>query len=126
MINYLKPSGLLILIFRGKDDVYQLKNMFKRKLFDPSFKAKTSYQVAKALKQISDNKIPLTIEKYNSRSRLNVPITNKKDTITLIGFYLNKPWSEIPPTIKQGVLKYFERKEGVLKQLDEIFVVSKN
>jgi len=126
MINYLKPSGLLILIFRGKDDVYQLKNIFKRKLFGSSFKAKTSYQVTKALKQISKNKIPLTIEKYNSRSRLIVPMSNKVDTITLIEFYLNKPWSGIPSKIRQGILKYLERKEGVLNQLDEIIIVSRN
>lgn len=121
-LSLLKPGGILIVVLRGKDDAYDFKMTFKPLLFDESFKALTIDDVLTVLPKTTD----LGIRKQLVKSNLKIPFEkNLDDTIAIIEFYLNKPWEEMPESIRDGALKFIKEKGGVFKQLDCIAVIKK-
>lgn len=121
-LSLLKEDGVLIIVLREKDDAYDFKMTFKPLLFDASFKALTIDDVLEILppEQTGD------IEKFHASAELHIPIaTNHEDTISIIEFYLNKEWPDIPPHIQEASLEFIRKKGGVFRQRDGIAVVKR-
>lgn len=118
--SLLKPDGLLIVVLREKDDAYDFKMAFKPLLFDASFKALTIDDVLAAVPKDA----AITIKKYVAESELKIPFEeNVDDTVSIIEFYLNKQWEEIPESIRSGALKFIKDKKGIFKQRDCLAVI---
>lgn len=119
-LSLLKPKGVLIIVLREKDDVYDFKMAFKPLLFDASFKALI-------IDDVLDNlpKEPaLRVVKQSAASELKIPVReNLDDTISIIEFFLNKEWDDVPPSIQQSSLQFIKDRGGIFKQLDGIAVV---
>lgn len=121
-LSLLKPTGKLIIVLRDKDDAYDFKMAFKPLLFDESFKALTVDDVLAAL----PSDVQVEIERHSSASELNLPFRkNLDDTISIIEFYLNKPWDDMPEAIQRSALDFIKDKDGMFKQLDGIAVIKK-
>jgi len=121
-LTMLKDKGILIIVLREKDDAYDFKMAFKPLLFDASFKALTIDDVLEALPK----KLTLQVEKKSSLSKLRIPFkTNLEDTVSIIEFYLNKEWGDIPSEIQQSSLGFIKQKGGVFNQVDGIAVIRK-
>lgn len=121
-LSMLKKGGVLILVLREKDDAYDFKMELKSQLFDASYKALVLDDVLGALPKNED----LRIERLLSLSELHFPTeTSPDDTVSIIEFYLNKEWSDIPSPIQRASLDYLRGKGGIFKQVDGIAVVSK-
>lgn len=119
-LSLLTPTGVLIIVLREKDDVYDFKMAFKPLLFDASFKALTIDDVLDVLPK----EPALRVTKQSAAAELKIPIEeNLDDTISIIEFFLNKEWGDMPPSIQQSSLAFIKDKEGLLKQLDGIAVV---
>lgn len=121
-LSMLKKEGVLILVLREKDDAYNFKMKFKPRLFDASFKALVIDDVLEALPENKN----LHIERLSSPSELHFPTkSNMDDTISIIEFYLNKEWADIPSRIRQASLDFIKERSNVFKQVDGIALVSK-
>lgn len=121
-LSILKEGGVLIIVLREKDDAYDFKMAFKPLLFDASFKALTIDDVLEVL----PNQPVLRVEKQLVSSELHIPIeSDLEDTVSIIEFYLNKEWRDIPADIKQSAMKFIRDKKGVFKQLDGIALVER-
>lgn len=121
-LSLLRPTGILIIVLREKDDAYDFKMAFKPQLFDKSFKALIIDDVLDVLPK----NLRLQITKHQAESELKIPFREDlDDTISIIEFYLNKPWSEMPGSIREGTLDFIKEKDGIFKQLDGIAVVSR-
>lgn len=121
-ISLLKKDGILIIVLREKDDAYDFKMEFKPSLFDASFKALVIDDVLDAL---PENK-SLHIERLSSFSKLHIPFkTSMEDTISIVEFYLNKEWADIPSHIQQASLDFIGKRKGIFKQVDGIAVISR-
>lgn len=121
-LSMLKKDGILILVLREKDDAYDFKMKFKPQLFDASFKALVIDDVLEAL---PDNKSH-RVERQTSPSELHFPTgTNMNDAVSIIEFYLNKEWLDIPADIQRASLDFILKRKNVFKQIDGIAVVSK-
>jgi cyclopropane fatty-acyl-phospholipid synthase-like methyltransferase len=119
-LSLLKPEGILIVVMREKDDAYDFKMAFKPQLFDASFKALTIDDVLEALPK----DIALHIAKVSAASELRIPIDDDlEDAVSIMEFYLNKEWDEIPEQIQQAAIEFIKAKNGTFKQLDGIAVV---
>ena len=126
MIDYLEKGGVLIFVLRNIDDPYRFKMKFKPLLFGKKFQAKILDEAIEVFKEISDKYVHLEIDKFESVSELRLPYKNNmKDTISIIEFYLNKYWGDIPSAIQKDVLKFIENRKGVFKQIDGLAVVRK-
>jgi hypothetical protein len=122
-LSLLKSEGILVIVLREKDDVYDFKMAFKPLLFDTSFKALTIDDVLDALPKNENAKIT----KHSVAAELNMPFEqNKDDTIAIIEFFLNKPWQEIPETIQRQTFDFIKGRKGTFKQLDCIAIASKS
>ncbi|HTE57322.1 MAG TPA: class I SAM-dependent methyltransferase [Verrucomicrobiae bacterium] len=122
MLSLLKPQGRLIIVLRDKDDAYMFKMKFKPLLSDKSFSAMTIDDVVSALPNI--NKLRIT--RHVSESELKIPIdSNPEDTESIVEFYLNKQWPDIPVVIQQAALGFIRSKHGLIQQLDCIAVIEK-
>lgn len=120
MLSLLKPRGRLIIVAREKDDAYAFKMAFKPLLFNKEFQAVTLNDVL----DVVPDKSHLHISRHLAASRLRVPLdTNLEDTITIIEFYLNKRWQDIPKPIQQDALQFIKDRAGVFEQLDGIAVI---
>lgn len=119
-LSFLKPEGILIVVLREKDDAYDFKMAFKPKLFDASFKALTIDDVLEALPK----DLTLHIAKVLADSELKIPLDDKReDALSIIEFYLNKEWDEIPEEIQQASIEFIEAKNNTFRQLDGIAVI---
>lgn len=126
MIRYLKNGGVLVFVLRQVDDPYHFKMEFKPLLFGENFKAKTLDEALITFNKISDTVTPLDIKKYKSLSRLTIPYEgNIDDTQSIIEFYLNKHWEEIPQNIQSEVLAFIKERKGIFDQVDGIAVIKK-
>lgn len=120
MLSLLKPNGLLIVVLREKDDAYAFKMAFKPHLFTPDFKALTIDDVLDTL----PNGSTLSVVKHPATSQLQIPYPkNMEDTISIIEFYLNKEWSDVPEAIQKDVFKFIRNKNGTFEQIDSIAVI---
>jgi SAM-dependent methyltransferase len=126
MIKYLKSGGVLIFVLRQIDDPYHFKMKFKPLLFGKDFKAKTLDEALTIFNKISDTVIPFNIKKYKSLSRLTIPYEeNMEDTKSIIEFYLNKHWEEIPQDVQVAALDFIKERKGIFKQIDGLAVIKK-
>lgn len=122
-LSLLKPNGALIIVLRGKDDVYTFKMRFKPLLFGEAYKALIIDDVLEKLS--SDNRFK--VSKHPVPSELRVPFREDiDDTKAVIEFYLNKRWVDIPASVQQEVLRYIADKKGRLSQLDCIAVIERH
>jgi hypothetical protein len=70
--------------------------------------------------------LTLNVEKRLASSELHIPIeTSPEDTVSIIEFYLNKEWCDIPPRIQESCLEFIRKKNCKFKQVDGIAVVKK-
>lgn len=121
-LSLLKSNGTLIVVLREKDDAYDFKMEFKPLLFDVSFKALTIEDVLSEL-PISEK---LKITRHTSLSELRVPLDqNMDDSVSIIEFYLNKQWIDIPASIQLDSLEFIRDRGGILKQRDGIAEIVK-
>lgn len=121
-LSMLKEGGVLIIVLRGKDDAYDFKMAFKPLLFDASFKALTIGDVLEVLPK----QPALRVEKQLASSELHIPIeTDLEDTVSIIEFYLNKEWRDMPAEIQQSAMKFIRDKNGTFKQVDGIALVER-
>jgi cyclopropane fatty-acyl-phospholipid synthase-like methyltransferase len=121
MLSFLKPEGKLIVVLREKDDAYAFKMAFKPLLFNEDFQALTLQDVLAGLPESG-----LTISRHTAESELIIPVNKSaKDTISIIEFYLNKQWQEIPVAIRQDALTFIQNRNKVFAQRDGIAVIQK-
>ena len=121
-LSLLKPTGVLIIVLREKDDAYAFKMAFKPQLFDESFTALTVDDVLAAM----PGDVQVTITRHTAASELKIPLEeNMNDTTSIIEFYLNKQWEDMPEAIQQGALGFIHDKNGIFKQLDGIAAIRK-
>jgi SAM-dependent methyltransferase len=121
-LSLLKQGGVLIIVLREKDDAYDFKMAFKPLLFAPTFKALTIDDVLNVLPKREN----IQITKELAASELHIPFEdNPDDTISIIEFYLNKEWTDIPKQIQQASLMFISQKKGIFKQKDAIAVLQK-
>lgn len=121
-LSLLKQNGLLIIVLREKDDVYDFKMAFKPQLFNTTFKALTIDDVLDSL----PNEPKLRVTRQTAASELKIPFKDDlADTESIIEFFLNKEWHEMPSSIRQASLEFIESKEGTFRQLDGIALVEK-
>ncbi|MGH7196756.1 MAG: class I SAM-dependent methyltransferase [Candidatus Saccharimonadales bacterium] len=121
VMSLLKPEGKLIIVLRDKDDAYNFKMKFKPLLSDKPFSAMTINDVISVLPNLNK----LNVTQYSSESELKIPINNTDDTESIIEFYLNEQWQDIPIAIQQQALDFINSKHGVFKQVDGITVIEK-
>ncbi len=122
MLSFLTPDGLLIIVLREKDDAYAFKMTFKPQLFSKDFKAFTIDDVLDALPSADT----LQVTKHPAVSELKIPIAKKlEDTISIVEFYLNKEWQNIPKTIREDALSFIRSKNGTFRQIDGIAVIKR-
>lgn len=125
MINLLNRDGHLVFVLREIDDAYTFKMTFKPLLFEEKFQAKILDEALKSFKKIS-KEIPLDIEVFESESTLKVPLeSNFADAVSIIEFYLNKKWDEIPNKVQNRIIEYIVKKKNVLYQKDGIALIKK-
>lgn len=121
-ISLLRQNGALIIVLREKDDVYDFKMTFKPLLFDRSFRALVIDDVLDALPK----KPKLSVVKHEAASELRIPLEESlDDTVSIVEFFLNKEWDEIPPTVQQSALSFIKERKNIFKQLDGIAIVEK-
>lgn len=121
-LSLLKKDGILIIVLREKDDAYDFKMAFKPLLFDASFKALVLDDVLEALPEGKS----FHIERLSAYSKLHILIkTNKDDTESIIEFYLNKEWADIPSHIQQSSLDFISQRENTFNQVEGIAVISR-
>jgi len=121
MLSFLKPEGSLIVVLRERDDAYAFKMAFKPLLFNKDFQALTIDDVLANLP-----KSGLTISRDIAESELAIPVRKSmEDTISIIEFYLNKQWHEIPESIQKDALDFIQNRNCIFKQLDGIAVIKK-
>lgn len=122
-LSLLKQDGLLIIVLREKDDAYDFKMAFKPLLFTPSFKALTIDDVIDVLPKQGD----LRVTKRLAASELHIPFEdNLDDTISIIEFFLNKEWADIPEQIQRSSLEFIKKRRGIFKQIDAIVAIRKS
>ena len=122
-ISMLNDEGVLIIILRDKDDAYDFKMAIMPLLFSDSFKAITIDDVIEALPKEQK----LSVKRKYSYSNLQIPLdTSFEDVVSIIEFYLNKQWAEIPAHIQQISLEFIKKKSGIFKQVDGIAIVSRD
>jgi len=121
-LSLLNPDGVLIVVLREKDDVYDFKMAFKPLLFKPDFKALVIDDILEVLPDTPQT----NYARETAPSELTIPYeTNKDDTISIIEFFLNKQWDEIPAEIQQAAMDFIKEKNGVFQQMDAIAVITK-
>lgn len=121
-LSFLKPNGRLIIVLREEDDAYAFKMAFKPLIFSKDFKALVIGDVLAALPATNT----FDIARYSVASTLKIPIDkNIDDTISIIEFYLNEHWKNIPKPIQTDALNFIKAKDGTFKQRDGIAVISK-
>lgn len=117
----LKKDGVLIIVLRERDDAYSFKMAFKPLLFDSTFQAFTIDDVLAALPKDQ----VLHIDRQTASSELDIPIEKSlEDTISIIEFYLNKEWDDIPHNIQESSLDFIKKRNGIFKQLDGIALIT--
>jgi SAM-dependent methyltransferase len=122
MINLLKPNGSLIVVLREQDDAYDFKMAFKPRLFNKDFKALTLSDV---IAEMPDGQFD--IERQVINSELRIPINSEfEDTVSIIEFYLNKPWADIPKNIQEEALRFIRERAGLFRQRDGVAVIKKS
>lgn len=122
IISMVKSGGVLIVVLREKDDIYEFKTEFMPQLFTKDFKALVLDDILNVL----PNEAVLSIWRDVAHSESRIPYQeNVDDTISIIEFFLNKQWSEMPKQIQQASLKFVKAKKGRFKQIDGIAVIQK-
>jgi SAM-dependent methyltransferase len=123
MVSFLKPGGKLIIVLREKDDAYDFKSKFKPLLYGGDFKALTLGAVLSVMPDSNNFKIT----RHIVTSELKIPLhNNKHDMESIIEFYLDKPWQQIPEEVKQNALDYIAERNGIFHQKDGIAVIERN
>jgi len=127
MLNLLRNGGHLIIVLRKKDETYRFRTKFKSHLLnDRNYKSLVIDDALKILRELKKYK-PLKIRVFKSDSKLYLPMDkNRKDTISIIEFFLNEKWGNIPKTIQKEIDIYIKRKKGIFRQTDGFVLVTKN
>lgn len=121
MMRYLAPGGRLILVLREQDDPYAFKMAFKPRLFGGDFKALTLDDVLADLPETA-----VVASRQTIASTLHFPRADSlPDTISIIEFFLNKPWADIPADVQNDALQFIGDREGVFDQTDGVAVITK-
>lgn len=123
MLDLLKPNGKLILVLKEDDDRQEFRMKFKPLLFSGDFKGLTLTRSLDFVRQIK----PMPeIQTFQVEAMLEIPYkTDVDDTISIIEFFLNKTWEEIPTAVKAEVMEFIESKNGCLREIEGIAVISK-
>lgn len=125
MVTCLSDGSKLIFILRDVDDVHEFKKTFKPILFDRGFTPKILDETIPIFEELARiHKLKLL--RHQSISNLDIPInTNMEDTRSIVEFFLNMHWEDIPANIQNDALEFIRQKNGRFKQIDGILEVSK-
>ncbi len=125
MLALLKSGGCLIVVLRKKDDIHEFRTAFKSQLMSKDYQSLTIDDALAVFDEISKVR-PLKISTFSTDSELRLPIAdNIQDVISIIEFFLNKKWEEFSYKIREGVMDYVKRKNGILRQTDGFALVTK-
>jgi len=125
MFELLKPDGYLVIVLRGKDDVYQFRTRFKTKIVGRDYYSLTIDDAEAILRKITDQ-LPLRIQKFSVKAKLHLPYPDDmRDVISVVEFLLNTNWAYIPVVIRDSILAYIRRRNGLFRQIDGFLVVRK-
>lgn len=123
MFDLLAPDGCFIIVLRGKDDVHEFRTKFKPRLMGRKYRSLTTDDAARVLRRIAKTS-SLRLSKFVAKATLRLPYPhNMRDVISVAEFFLNKSWEEIPKNVRKDILTYFQRKKGILRQIDGFLVV---
>lgn len=122
-LSMLSNDGVIVVVLREEDDVYQLKMKFKPMMFGETYKAKTLNDVLNILSE----RFSLDIKRHQAVAELKIPIdSNHEDATSIIEFYLHKRWGDIPTSIQKSVLEFIRKKDCTFRQVDGVAVISGN
>lgn len=123
MVLSLADNGKLIFILRDIDDVHEFKKTFKPILFNKDFTPKILDETIPVFKKLAQVH-KLTLIRHQSVSYLDIPINkNMRDTQSIIEFFLNMHWEDIPANIQIAALEFIRQKKCRFKQIDGILEV---
>ncbi|MEK7653453.1 MAG: methyltransferase domain-containing protein [Patescibacteria group bacterium] len=125
ILGLLKPRGSLIIVLRGKDDIHEFRTVFKSQLMGINYRSMTIDDAVETLSFLAKS-VPLNISMHTAKAELHVPYCdNIRDAISIVEFFLNKRWDEIPNNIREAIMSYIRQKNGVLKHIDCFAVARK-
>jgi SAM-dependent methyltransferase len=125
MFKLLKPDGYLVIVLRGKDEVHQFRTSFKTKIIGRDYYSLTIDDAEAILRKIAEQ-LPLQIQKFNVKAKLHLPYPDDmRDVISVVEFLLNTNWKDIPVVIRDSILTYIRRRNGLFRQIDGFLVVRK-
>ena len=125
MFELLKPDGYLVIVLRGKDDVHQFRTRFKTKIIGRDYYSLTIDDAEAVLRKIAEQ-LSLRIQKFSVKAKLHLPYPDDmRDVISVVEFLLNANWKDIPAVIRDSILAYIRRRNGLLRQIDSFLVVRK-
>jgi SAM-dependent methyltransferase len=125
MFKLLKPDGYLVIVLRGKDDIYQFRTRFKTKIIGRDYYSLIIDDAEAILRKIAEQ-LPLRIQKFSVKAKLHLPYPDDmRDVISVVEFLLNTNWKDIPVVIRDSILTYIRRRNGLLRQIDGLLVVKK-
>lgn len=125
IFELLKPDGYLVIVLRGKDDVHQFRTRFKTKIIGRDYYSLTIDDAEAILRKIAEQ-LPLRIQKFSVKAKLHLPYPDDmRDVISVVEFLLNTNWKDIPAEIRNSILAYIHRRNGLLRQIDGFLVVRK-
>lgn len=125
MVELLKPDGYLVIVLREKDDIHQFRTRFKTKISGRDYYSLTIDDAEAVLRKITEQ-LPLRIQKFSVKAKLHLPYPDDmRDVISVVEFLLNVNWKDIPVVIRDLILAYIRRRNGLLRQIDSFLVVRK-
>ena len=125
MFELLKPDGYLVIVLRGKDDVHQFRTRFKTKIIGRDYYSLAIDDAEAVLRKIAEQ-LSLRIQKFSVKAKLHLPYPDDmRDVISVVEFLLNANWKDIPAVIRDSILAYIRRRNGLLRQIDSFLVVRK-
>ena len=125
MLELLKPDGYLVIVLRGKDEIHQFRTRFKTKIIGRDYYSLTIDGAEAVFRKIAEQ-LPLRIQKFSVKAKLHLPYPDDmRDVISVVEFLLNTNWENIPAVIRDLILAYIRRRNGLLRQIDGFLVVRK-
>jgi len=122
----LKDNGLMMLIMREVDDVYDFKIRFRSKLLGRGYKPKIIGEALEAIRDIANEGMNLSISLARSSGEVRIPMENDADMKAIVEFFMERKWDDIPKDIQDEIVVYLKERNGVLRTSDGIALIRKN
>jgi 2-polyprenyl-3-methyl-5-hydroxy-6-metoxy-1,4-benzoquinol methylase len=126
-LEMLTDNGVLIFIWRQKDDVSTFKELFKPQInpkkYPKGWKAKVSEMVMETI----DNEIPTVEYKLITKANyIKLPIQKSlEDVHAIVEFLLNTEWHDIKAVQRAAIMDYIVGLGGKFKQKEGYLLISR-